>query len=1308
MVGFGSSLRIARRSGWEGAYLDYETLKLLLSQIEAVYEEETHRQTSHEWNVLGEQETARDYREELFLESDSDEEYASLEDDVDINDNDDLSAGMGAADESGQNVDFSMGTSSRSSKPFKLSYSHEATSSDEEEDLVDVGCGAGTLSSWTPRTWDTSNITRKKPPYQQQGGNAAKRKAHRLPRLREDDDFYASAGGSGHAIGGGGVRSGIGTLPSHGTTLTNNTATQAFYMAGGSGSDSAEYLQTLGSSHTPSILNAPIRRTGESASLLPPTTPSQSNASWYTFHTSPSVRTSHNMDNTTPPHVTSADFLRDNHLLPESINLTPPLSGRMNHRGDDERNRDRVARRKRRHRLRAIRKQKERKVPRHIRVAHSKARAITERFLGLLRAETEKVMLFAQSRLGELADTAGSLRFPSIDEIDYVPHQTQGSAAYDYRLTDGGMHPSASSSEDDGPAGACPWSDSSDEEDATTANNGRASPREGSYIIPKGHLSEETLGRANPSASKSVASSAKQLKRAAKIKESKGQRNVKQHAETLSSVQRQIAHFARLRKNRPVFQRNDQILGEDMLLISAVEEADGFTAVGVELMHVLRYICVNLIAVRKICRKHDRLLMNRMLGGYYHRTRNLGHDRYAHIEDVQTLGGLLARVSGDIYEAHPALIGHMTYYKLVGVYDRKVQKLANSRTVQVISACLALALSEHEITQSRAEKLTKIQSTTSSDTPKRSGHGGTLSWVQGLKNSLFQPAVKSDDEEDDGPPSTTSTVSLTRLRFTVTSIFALREAARYKMDHYATYLSRSLISFTGQPAAGEGLDGCSRVTLDFLVSYNPDAALLFDSSVLYNGIKHGLWLGEPVSEVMVSTLAAATSPDPAFLLNGSSTLSPEELAVANAVSIVPGPKNLFLQSFLKGLLPKQLAVKGSPNISEAPLKILRLSQFSCFLYSMNYFVAHSSTNTFTRAMGAHSAYSSVIIGIPNVAAIIVAVIHVQAVASEKTAGRFPRDSTGLLRGCFLVSAIMGVLGNIAHSLAIEKECLALAICGRFLLGFSSAEILHRQLLSTCLPAYIVSESSMLVQLRAVGTVLGLIAGTIIESLPISFDALGIRVLQTSGWLMAVLWMTQLINLLLSSGLVEGRMKALGCDFSVLEGQEINGPAKASSVDYSSDSSSSVEPGTPTSVLYRSSSDVTSHDPFTIAYGSQQEEQIMSDQNTASTESTPLKTFDHGIRRRPFRQITTFFARTKKLLAFHIAIPISLAILLYTSYATEVFFTATPIVVCRYFGWNGDHAGVFLGGLALLVLPTYFVCELVARRYEERTVLKVSR
>ena len=46
MVGFGSSLRMSRRRGWEDAYLDYHSLRLLLTQIETVYEEEDWKQSS--------------------------------------------------------------------------------------------------------------------------------------------------------------------------------------------------------------------------------------------------------------------------------------------------------------------------------------------------------------------------------------------------------------------------------------------------------------------------------------------------------------------------------------------------------------------------------------------------------------------------------------------------------------------------------------------------------------------------------------------------------------------------------------------------------------------------------------------------------------------------------------------------------------------------------------------------------------------------------------------------------------------------------------------------------------------------------------------------------------------------------------------------------------------------------------------------------------------------------------------------------------------------------------------------------------
>ena len=190
----------------------------------------------------------------------------------------------------------------------------------------------------------------------------------------------------------------------------------------------------------------------------------------------------------------------------------------------------------------------------------------------------------------------------------------------------------------------------------------------------------------------------------------------------------------------------------------------------------------------------------------------------------------VAHSGSRLKEQSSSLKANISYFShRVGLYDRKIQKLANSRTVQVISSCLALALSEYEVARLRANALTKLNS--GAETPKRSG-GNDMSSKRAAQevgtDASIQP-VCTDDEQCDGPPSTTSSVSLARLRFTVTSIFALGEAARYKTHHFYTYLSRSMLTFTGRPIVGEGLDGCSRATLDFLVSFNPDAALLFDT-----------------------------------------------------------------------------------------------------------------------------------------------------------------------------------------------------------------------------------------------------------------------------------------------------------------------------------------------------------------------------------------------------------------------------------------------------------------------------------------------
>jgi len=907
MVGFGSSLRMARRAGWEKAYLDYETLKMLLSQIEAVYEEESHRQTAEDdaFDLPRPRRKKRktgggDYRDFLFLESDSDIAFAS--------------EGELLGDLSDYTSDEEMGQNGEvQGNPFTISWSQEETASSGGEDSLEPydKCGGGSLMGWRRET--KAAVVE---PSRKSRRRAGTKRRTTISPGREQSDFFVGDDNTGR-----------------GQSSLFNTPLQHGYST-------------------------------EASALLQQPTLEHDEASFYNFGKSALTPPTDFSGNAFQPNLMTVGAHATNSkpqamIPPRQI---PPAEAKQN-KLDEERRRKRRQRRRRKQAKR--RRELERRVPQHLRLAHAKARSITERFLGLLRAEVEKVTLFAQSRLGELADTAGSLRFPSCDDTEFGSFssrpRTRG-GGYEHPLSDGGMHPSASSSDDEHGTGIFPWSDSSDEDSDAGSRPGAVSPahfgRDGHKTFSAGSLSSGTDQAANLTAKR--ASMARESHRREQMPSEKARNSA------LDAAHRQISHFTAIRCEKPTFQRNDHIVGEDLLLLSAVDEADGYTAVGVELMHVLRFICVNVIAVRKICRKHDRLLMNRMLGGYYQRKRKQlesGSDT-AKLRKQQkqslTLGSIVSRSLGEDCEVDPATMTGMNQNKLVGVYDLKVQGLANSPTVQVVSSCLALALSEYEVSQSRADALSKLNSMNSrGETPRRSGAnafgartspGSTAPF--GLSPSRwlakkteqspeyeslgvetpYDSDLDSDREENGGPPSTASGISLTRLRFTVVSIFALRESARFKLDFHNIFLCRSLLSFNGPNVAGEGLDGCSREVLDFLIAYNPDSALLLDSSTLYEGLQEGRWRTVPIGKVMLSSLSMAVT--------SSMMFANKSMDVQGAVSILP---NLTIDMpFLAdgSKVPETREIADEFNGA-----LLGLSRMSCLLYSVSFASSLVSVNS---------------------------------------------------------------------------------------------------------------------------------------------------------------------------------------------------------------------------------------------------------------------------------------------------------------------------------------------------------------------------
>jgi hypothetical protein len=297
------------------------------------------------------------------------------------------------------------------------------------------------------------------------------------------------------------------------------------------------------------------------------------------------------------------------------------------------------------------------------------------------------------------------------------------------------------------------------------------------------------------------------------------------------------------------------------------------------------------------------------------------------------------------------------------------------------------------------------------------------------------------------------------------------------------------------------------------------------------------------------------------------------------------------------------------------------------------------------------------------------------------------------RRLLLFSAFMGVVGNLIHAFGIRKASVHLAVVGRLLIGFGSADIVHLQFVAKFVPAsLIISESARLVQYHFVGLATGLFVGSIAEFWPFNMAIFGVVTMQATSWLMVFLWLIQFIRVFF-------RFKQ-----PVMPTRKLRQPPVGDStgLDHfdaadSSDTSGS-DPG-PASIFHRSTS-------RTFSNPTSPDHVLASELPRSPVDSFRQGGNDTSSKKRRFRRVKTFVNRIRKILSFNVAVSLTLGMVCYTAYSQEILFSSCALITERYFQWKGSTAGLFLGSLSLLVLPTDFVCEQISRRYEERTVMKV--
>ena len=304
------------------------------------------------------------------------------------------------------------------------------------------------------------------------------------------------------------------------------------------------------------------------------------------------------------------------------------------------------------------------------------------------------------------------------------------------------------------------------------------------------------------------------------------------------------------------------------------------------------------------------------------------------------------------------------------------------------------------------------------------------------------------------------------------------------------------------------------------------------------------------------------------------------------------------------------------------------------------------------------------------------------------------------------------------------------------------------MISKCIPpAGLVSESAKLVKASMIGILIGPLMGMFLAIgekeiiSPFGEESLmSPRSVAAPGYFMAGLWFLQICGLLCffqepkkktippSSDDKEGETKsisaakttnaAVGAKRTRDNTSEPDDRFAREDNGFVSDSSSSspqnAETGEKRNLLYRTLSDATPDDLET-AYGtnpgseSRDGTSRKNSKNFAASDdeyASPDVTIDKRQRRR--RPILSSVNRTRKLVFHNVALPATIAILAFATFALETIFSSCAIITHRYFHWNSALAGLWLAALGSLVLPVNYAIESISRYREERVVMKVSR
>lgn len=483
-----------------------------------------------------------------------------------------------------------------------------------------------------------------------------------------------------------------------------------------------------------------------------------------------------------------------------------------------------------------------------------------------------------------------------------------------------------------------------------------------------------------------------------------------------------------------------------------------------------------------------------------------------------------------------------------------------------------------------------------------------------------------------------SKLSFYRFQCIVDCAHSIRRYAEILQRPFWNFLSQA--SMIGTSINFGGMDRAGNDAMKWLMRLKPDQLLTMSEDQLLSIWNR--WSSGPSSDVR--TLKESFPPMPRQAL---ATIREETMGTV-------GEEQQGGSTLAEGPEP-ELYWGGVDWISMA------LNLMSKLLYTVNYYIIAPTANHYAIALGLDGAFGASLIGASSVSAFFGAFLF----SFWYTKSTF--------KSALIFSAICPVVGNILYALAISCNSMTMALAGRILVGFGSAEVVNRQLISACVSFDGMTKASALfVTADAIGMSIGpLLAGILAIAAGRNFDvhlnlpylpAGGIiyNHVTSPGFVMGALWLTELVALL----------------FFFRE------PDRTNESDTVSDWSSTHEEDVENSDKLDNEDDELPLD--TPGYGS-----LSSDRS--------------GVRQKQGFLLADL-KYTADLIFKNAGLPLTVLLFGYIEMTCEVLISSCSMVIRRYFGWHGSVAGFLIASLGALVLPAHFVVEKASHYYSERKIL----